>query len=92
MYLKYCKIKIQCTLTECWAQYVPPSKIPTPSSRGVEKYGHSVSSDLTKEHSITPSLPFTASKMEKTNRAPAYAIDKVADPVQLKDQNVDIRS
>lgn len=55
-------------------------RTPTPSSNGVEKYGQSVSWDLTKEHSTTPSFPFIASTREKTNRAPAYAMDRVAEP------------
>lgn len=58
----------------------PGPQARTPSSNGVEKYGQSVSWDLTKEHSTTPSFPFIASTREKTKRAPAYAMDRVAEP------------
>ena len=58
----------------------PAPQVRTPSSNGVEKYGQSVSWDLTKEHSTTPSFPFIASTREKTKRAPAYAMDRVAEP------------
>lgn len=65
-------------------QLSPGPQVRTPSSNGVEKYGQSVSWDLTKEHSTTPSFPFIASTREKTKRAPAYAMDRVAEPRRIQ--------
>ena len=57
----------------------------TPSSRGVEKYLASVSSDRTKAHSMTPSSPSIAWRTESTNLAPAKAMDRVAEPWRRDD-------
>lgn len=56
----------------------------TPSSRGVEKYVASVSSDLTNAHSTIPSSPERASRTDLTKRFPAKAIDRVAEPLTIK--------
>lgn len=53
----------------------------TPRRIGVEKYFESVTLDLTYEHSMIPVSPFNALINEIPNRAPAKAMDKVADPV-----------
>merc|ERR1719334_360848 len=52
-----------------------------PSNSGVDQKSASVTSDLTKLHSTTPSFPLMASIKLKANLAPAYAIERVADPV-----------
>lgn len=56
-------------------------KILTPRRIGVEKYLDSVRSDWTYEHSTTFDSPLMARQRAKAKRAPAYAIESVAEPL-----------
>lgn len=52
----------------------------TPIRTGVLKNGESVTVDSTKEHSTTLGSPRTALHIDTVNLAPAYAIERVAEP------------
>ena len=52
----------------------------TPISRGVEKYFASVMLERTYAHSTMLGSPFRARHRANVKRAPAYAMDSVAEP------------
>jgi hypothetical protein len=52
----------------------------TPISRGVEKYFASVMLERTYAHSTMLGSPFNARHRANVKRAPAYAMDSVAEP------------
>ena len=80
----------------------------TPKRIGVEKYLDSVKSERTYAHSTTPCSPRRARINETAKRAPAMAIDNVADPapalafttsvpasygsIMMRDLNIDLIS